>query len=83
MLIDNINTKCYNLFIEKKQRLANMNKEQIMETIELLAKSQGYYGRLLNFLNNVLSKEDKELTLKQLESYNFKDAVDLVLHLEG
>ena len=60
-----------------------MNKEQIMETIELLVKSQGYYGRLLNFLNNVLSKEDKELTLKQLESYNFKDAVDLVIHLEG
>lgn len=60
-----------------------MNKEQIMETIELPAKSQGYYGRLLNFLNNVLSKEDKELTLKQLESYNFKDAVDLVIHLEG
>ena len=60
-----------------------MNKEQIMETIELLAKSQGYYGILLNFLNNILSKEDKELTLKQLESYNFKDAVDLVLHLEG
>ena len=60
-----------------------MNKEQIMETIELLAKSRGYYGRLLNFLNNVLSKEDKELTLKQLESYNFKDAVDLVIHLEG
>ncbi len=52
-----------------------MNKQEILSAIESLAQSQGFYGRILEDLN------DK--ALDYLEKQNFTDVVDLVLFLES
>ena len=54
-----------------------MNKEQILDVIKSLAKSQGFYGRLLKHINEVPSYLDF------LEKQNFKDAIDFVLYMES
>ena len=53
-----------------------LNKEQIKSAIENLAKSQGFYGRVLEQIN-----EHPEW-LDSLEKKGFKDVTDLVLYLE-
>lgn len=58
-----------------------MKKEEILETIRFLAKSQGFYGRLLTTLTS--DEPDAVAYLSYLEEQNFKDAVDLVLFLES
>ena len=58
-----------------------MNREQILEAIRDLAKSQGFYGRLL--YNIETDPEGAERVLDNLEAQNFKDVIDLVLYLEG
>ena len=54
-----------------------MNKEQILEVIKSLAKSQGFYGKLLEYIN------EEPSYLDFLEKQNFKDSVDFVLYMEG
>jgi hypothetical protein len=54
-----------------------MNKEEIMETIKSLARSQGFYGRLYETL-----KENPD-ALEFLEKQNFKDSLDMVMFLES
>ena len=54
-----------------------MNKKEILETVKMLAQSQGMYCTLLNIL-----KQNEE-ALEYLEGQNFKDQVDLILFLEG
>ena len=52
-----------------------MNRSEIKSVIQTLARSQGLYGRLL-----------RQITPEgyaYLEEQNFKDALDLVLWLEG
>ena len=56
-----------------------MKANEILETIKMLAKSQGFYGRLLNAIE---TSEEGEDILAELESKNFKDPVDLVMFLE-
>lgn len=51
-----------------------MKKQEILSAIESLAQSQGFYGRVLENLN--------EEHLNYLEKQNFKDVIDLVLFLE-
>ncbi len=51
-----------------------MNKNQILNTIKSLARSQGFYGRMLN---NITDEG-----LDYLEEQNFKDPVDLVMFIE-
>lgn len=53
-----------------------MNEEQILSAVERLSHSQGYYGRVLEYLN-----ENPE-ALSRLAEQNFGDVVDLVLFLE-
>lgn len=53
-----------------------MNKEQILNTIKSLARSQGFYGRLLEDIN------EDETILDELVEQNFADSLDLVLYLE-
>lgn len=53
-----------------------MDRNKIMETIQDLAKSQGFYGRLLR--NITLDPT----ILDTLEQQNFKDSLDLILFLE-
>lgn len=54
-----------------------MNREQIKQAIEQLAKSQGFYCRLLEDIENDGSILDK------LEEQHFNDVVDLILFLES
>lgn len=57
-----------------------MTKQDIKNNIAMLAKSQGFYGRLLNQI------EDDEAVLDYLYEQSvqegWKDAVDMVLAIE-
>lgn len=61
-----------------------MKREEILNIIKSLAKSQGFYGRLymdvLYAQNN--HPEEYEEFMSELERKNFKDPVDLVIFLE-
>ena len=52
-----------------------MNKNQIREAFELLARSQGLYGRIL--------RDITDEQLDYLAQQNFKDVVDLILFIES
>lgn len=58
----------------------NKNFELFKSTIETLSKSQGYYGRLRNALNE-LSETELENLSKSLPKFN--DVVDVVMYIEG
>ena len=58
-----------------------MNKEQILETIHLLAKSQGFYSGMLSFLMEDSKESEDYLTM--LVEKNFKNPADLILYFEG
>lgn len=57
-----------------------MNKQQILEALQMLAQSQGSYGRLLHSWMewNMLDE-----ALEELESYQLNDVIDLILLIEG
>lgn len=57
-----------------------MSKTEILNLIESLAKSQGFYSRLFKYLNE--NNEESNEYLDFLESKNFKDEVDLILYFE-
>lgn len=54
-----------------------MNKQEIMEAIKRLSHSQGFYSYLYGFF-----KEHPE-ALERFQKQNFKDAVDMVMRIEG
>lgn len=55
-----------------------MTKQQILSTIKNLAKSQGFYGRVLKVI------EESPKVLDKLSAMDFiKDEVDLVEFLES
>lgn len=54
-----------------------MTKEEIMEAIKSLARSQDFYGRLYETL-----KANPE-ALDFLAKQNFKDSLDMVMFLEA
>ena len=54
-----------------------MNKEQILDVIKSLAMSQGFYGRLLEHIN------EEPTYLNFLEKQNFEDAIDFILYMES
>ena len=58
-----------------------MDRQAIRGTFEMLAQSQGFYGRLLRDIDE-MNEEDQERFWSDLESQNFKDAVDLILYIE-
>ena len=61
-----------------------MDREQLMQVIRSLAKSQGFYGRLLHGIQE-LQKSDPEgadRLLSVLEAQKFKDALDVILYFE-
>ena len=59
-----------------------MNREQILDAFRSLARSQGFYGRLLAQIDSV-DEETRDAFLTDLESRNFRDVVDLVMWIEG
>ena len=58
-----------------------MNREQILDTILVLARSQGFYGRLYRYIMDA-NEVDRECFLSELEAQNFKDVLDLVFYFE-
>lgn len=59
-----------------------MKRTEIEKIMRSLAMSQGFYGRLLRDIYS-LSEDEQENVWSELESQNFKDAVDLVMYIEG
>lgn len=58
-----------------------MKREEILEVLESLAKSNGRYYRLLSLIEE-MPQQQYEATMELLEKQNFKDAVDLVMYFE-
>lgn len=58
-----------------------MKREQILQTIRSLARSQGFYGRLLEEFKQ-MSAGEFDMYMKLLEAQKFNDEVDLVLYFE-
>lgn len=58
-----------------------MNGEQAIEVIRKLASSQGFYGRLLNEIENFTDEEMKKWN-ETIENQGFTDDLDLILWLE-
>ena len=59
-----------------------MKRDAIIATFEMLARSQGFYGRLLRSLYEA-DEDQREEFLQDLENQNFSDPVDLVMYIEG
>lgn len=66
------------------QEVFTMKFDEIIQTIKDLAKSQGFYGRLLYEIEDAKEndREKYERIKVTLEEQNFKDAVDMVLFFE-
>ena len=58
-----------------------MKRQEIYATIKMLAKSQGFYGRILEAIDNMDEFEAYDFWY-ELEKQGFKDAVDMVLFFE-
>ena len=61
-----------------------MKIKEIKETIKTLASSQGFYSRLLasmETMEEMFPHDYTELVI-ELESQNFKNAVDVVMYFE-
>ena len=56
-----------------------MKRQEILDTIKMLANSQGFYGRLYE---QIVTAENKDEILEDLENKKFKDALDLVFFFE-
>lgn len=59
-----------------------MKRNEIMEWIKKLAASQGFYGRLLQAIND-MDNNDKNAFFEHLEAQNFTGPVDLIMYIEG
>lgn len=59
--------------------------EEVVDVIEMLSYSQGFYGRLLDEILYIEENEPRKYEVfKQLiEKQEFKDPVDVVLFFEG
>ena len=59
-----------------------MTFNQIIDGIEDLARSQGFYGRLLDDIF-ILPEEEIEKLAEEWEAQNFQDILDFILYIEG
>lgn len=59
--------------------------EEVMEVIEMLSHSQGFYGRLLERILYAWENEPEQFEQFKMvvEKQNFKDPVDVVLFFEN
>ena len=58
--------------------------EKVIEVVQMLSHSQGFYGRLLEEINYIKEYEPEKFeTFKEIiEEQEFKDPVDVVLFFE-
>ena len=61
-----------------------MKYNEIKQVIQNLSQSQGFYGRLLNAMNEAEENDIDQFNnmVEYLELQNFNDAVDIVLFFE-
>lgn len=61
-----------------------MDRYDIMNAIEMLSMSQGFYGRLFDSLKELeeCDCEKYDEVMSELEAQNFSDPVDMVMFLE-
>ena len=59
-----------------------MDREEIRAVFEMLACSQGFYGRLLRDIDE-LDEDSKEVFWQDLEAQDFSDSVDVILYMES
>ena len=61
-----------------------MKRNDILNAIQELAYSQGFYGRLLRSIMELKSENEDsyEMLMQELEEQNFNDRVDMVLYFE-
>ena len=59
--------------------------EQVVDVIEMLSYSQGFYGRLLEEILYIEENEPKKYELFKdiIEKQKFQDPVDVVMFFEG
>ena len=57
-----------------------MNRQEILSSIQRLSMSQGFYGRLYQFLTN--GNDEAEEYMNKLEEQKFNDVIDLVMYIE-
>ena len=59
--------------------------EQVVDVIEMLADSQGFYGRLLEEILYIEENEPSKYEVFKtiIEAQEFEDPVDVVLFFEG
>ena len=61
-----------------------MKREEILNAIKSLAKSQGFYGRLYERIMEVKEENEENFNefMLQLENEKFSDTLDLVMYFE-
>lgn len=61
-----------------------MTMNDIMASIEMLAKSQGFYGRLYREICNLKMYEPEQYkkVKQELEQQHFTDAIDMIFYFE-
>ena len=59
-----------------------MKREEILELVKSLARSQWFYGRLYEAWTSA-SEEDQQAMKELLEAKNFKTWLDFILFIEG
>lgn len=68
--------------IERLLNDGSKNHHIFANTILEFMKSQGFYGRLYNGINE-MNEEQYELLFETLKAQNFNDYVDVILWLES
>ena len=61
-----------------------MKREEILNAIKSLAKSQGFYGRLYERIMEIKEENEENFNefMLQLENEKFADTLDLVMYFE-
>lgn len=57
-----------------------LTKEEIKQVFKDLAKSQGFYGRLLE---EIETNHDADAVYQRLEDEHFESPIDLIMVIEG
>lgn len=58
-----------------------MGMNEIMGVLESLARSQGFYARIIDAING-LCEDDYIIVKHELEDRKFKDVIDVVMYFE-
>ena len=70
------------LIYQKKRKVVNiMTAKDVINVIEELSYSQGFYGRLLRNIKNLNANDFREFC-RVMEEQNFQDSLDVVLFFE-